>query len=76
MESLNQLAIIWCGVFFAVYAAKKTRLTSVLFLLFVGAVLVNLGILPTESSEFITTFAELGIIGLFHPTQRASWRLF
>ncbi len=87
MESLNQLAIIWCGVFFAVYAAKKTRLTSVLFLLFVGAVLVNLGILPTESSEFITTFAELGIIVImfalgfeentsdFISSMKRSWRI-
>jgi Kef-type K+ transport system membrane component KefB len=62
VESLIQLAIIWTGVFFASLLAAKTRLTSVLFFLAFGAVMVNLGILPTESSPFIRDFAELGII--------------
>jgi len=62
MDPLVHLAIIWAAVFVAVVAAKKTRLTSVLFFLFAGFVLVNTGILPVESGLFIRTFAELGII--------------
>ncbi len=46
----------------AVVAAKKTRLTPVLFYLFIGFLLVNLGILPRQSGSFIREFAELGII--------------
>ena len=62
MHPLVHLAIIWAGVFAAVVAAKKTRLTPVLFFLFIGFVLVNAGILPDNSSTFIREFAELGII--------------
>jgi len=62
MYPLEHLAIIWAGVFAAVVMAKITRLTPVLFFLFVGSLLVNLGILPAESGGFIRTFAELGII--------------
>jgi Kef-type K+ transport system membrane component KefB len=62
MDPLVHLAIIWAGVFVAVVMAKWTRLTPVLYFLFVGSLLVNLGILPTESSGFIRVFAELGII--------------
>ena len=62
MHSLVHLAIIWAAVFVAVVAAKKTRLTPVLFFLFMGFLLVNTGVLPTESDLFITEFAELGII--------------
>lgn len=62
MDPLAHLAIIWAGVFAAVVMAKLTRLTPVLFFLFVGCLLVNIGILPTESGGFIRTFAELGII--------------
>jgi Kef-type K+ transport system membrane component KefB len=62
MHPLVHLAIIWAGVFVAVVAAKKTRLTPVLFFLFVGFLLVNLGVLPEESGDFIREFAELGII--------------
>jgi len=46
----------------AVVLAKMTRLTPVLYFLFVGSVLANLGVLPTESGAFIRQFAELGII--------------
>lgn len=49
-------------MFVAVIGAKKTRLTPVLFFLFMGFVLVNAGILPRESDQFIREFAELGII--------------
>lgn len=62
MEPLVHLGIIWLGVFIAVFAAKKTRLTPVLFYLAVGASLVNLGIVPVEHDPFIRTLAELGII--------------
>jgi Kef-type K+ transport system membrane component KefB len=62
MDPLVHLAIIWAGVFVAVVMAKWTRLTPVLYFLFVGSLLVNLGVLPTESADFIRVFAELGII--------------
>ena len=62
MHPLAHLAIIWAGVFVAVVAAKKTRLTPVLYFLFVGFILVNLGIIPEHSGDFIRIFAELGII--------------
>jgi Kef-type K+ transport system membrane component KefB len=62
MDPLVQLAIIWVGVFLASLLAARTRLTSVLYFLFFGAVMVNLGILPTETAPFIRGFAELGII--------------
>lgn len=53
---------MWCGVFFAVFAARKTKLTPVLYFLFIGAVLVNIGVLPEEPHEFIQVLAEVGII--------------
>lgn len=62
MHPLVHLAIIWAAVFVAVVAAKKTRLTPVLFFLFAGFLLVNLGVVPTQSGDFIREFAELGII--------------
>jgi Kef-type K+ transport system membrane component KefB len=62
MEPLLHLAIIWLGVFAAVFLARKTKLTPVLYFLAVGSVLVNLGILPTESHPFIRGFAEIGMI--------------
>ncbi len=62
MDPLVHLAIIWAAVFAAVVAAKKTRLTPVLYFLFIGCVLANAGVLPTQSGAFIRTFAELGII--------------
>jgi len=62
MEPLAHLAIIWAGVFAAVVMAKKTRMTPVLYFLFVGCILANTGVLPEESGAFIRNFAELGII--------------
>ena len=62
MHPLAHLAIIWAAVFVAVVAAKKTRLTPVLFFLFMGFLLVNIGVLPVESDLFIREFAELDII--------------
>ncbi len=62
MDPLVHLAIIWAATFAAVVAAKKTRLTPVLFFLFMGCVLANVSVLPLESGAFIRGFAELGII--------------
>ena len=62
MHPLVHLALIWTGVFAAAVAAKKTRLTPVLFYLFIGFLLVNVGVLPKQSGPFIREFAELGII--------------
>lgn len=62
MEPLLQLAIIWISVFIAAVFAHKTRLTPVLFFLFMGTILVNTGMLPRESDPFIRGFAEIGII--------------
>ena len=42
--------------------AKMTRLTPVLYFLFIGSVLANTGVLPADSGAFIRNFAELGII--------------
>ena len=62
MEDLFQLVLIWVGAFLAVIVAKATRLTAVVYYLGVGAIFVNLGWLPEESSEFIRTLSEVGII--------------
>ncbi|MCF6197908.1 MAG: cation:proton antiporter [Hyphomicrobiaceae bacterium] len=62
MDSLTQLALMWAAAFLAILVASKTRLTNVLWYLIFGAVLVNLGVLPEKSDEFITTLSELGII--------------
>ena len=62
MHDIAILAIIWISVFVASWLAHKTRLTPVLWYLFCGAILVNVGWLPVELPIFITDFAELGII--------------
>ncbi|MEZ5598433.1 MAG: cation:proton antiporter [Pseudomonadales bacterium] len=62
MEAFEQLALIWAGVLVAVWAAKHTRLTPVLYYLAVGAILVNAGLLPETPHEFIRGFAEIGIL--------------
>ena len=62
MHSLVHLALIWAAVLAAAVAAKKTRLTPVFFYLFIGFLLVNVGVLPKQSGPFIREFAELGII--------------
>ena len=62
MGPLAHLAIIWAAVFGAVVMAKATRMTPVLYFLFLGSVLANIGVLPAESGAFIRVFAELGII--------------
>lgn len=62
MHDIAILAVIWAGVFIASYMAHKTRLTPVLWYLFWGAVMVNIGALPEVMPEFIVGFSELGII--------------
>ena len=62
MEALSNLTVIWVAVYIAVVAARKTRLTPVLYFLFLGFVMVNVGLLPQESHPFVRGFAELGII--------------
>ncbi len=62
MESLLHLAIMWSAVYFAALVAHRTRLTPVLYYLFFGAVMANIGVLPSESGPFIENFATLGII--------------
>ena len=59
---LFQLAIIWAGVFVANILAVRTKLTSVLYFLAFGAIMVNIGLLPQQLSAFIDGFAELGIV--------------
>jgi Kef-type K+ transport system membrane component KefB len=62
LDALEQLLLIWVAVFAAVIAARHTRLTPVLYYLFAGFILVNVGLLPEEPNEFLRSFAELGII--------------
>lgn len=62
MTILSQLALIWAAVFVAVIAARKTRLTPVVYFLALGTILVNTGLLPVHPHPFIEGFAEVGII--------------
>ncbi len=62
MHDLMLLSIIWVSVFFAAILAQVTRLTPVLWFLFFGTFLVNVGLLPKELPEFIKDLSELGII--------------
>lgn len=85
MHDLQQLALIWASVFIASWLAAKTRLTSALYYLAAGCVMVNLGWLPSDSTPFIAGMSELGIIlimfalgfeaepGHFVRTVRRSW---
>jgi len=62
MENLLNLALIWAGVLISSFLAERTKLTPVLYFLAFGAVAVNTGLLPEESSPFIEGFSEVGII--------------
>ena len=62
MHDIAILALIWFSVFVASYLAHKTKLTAVLWYLFFGTLMVNIGLLPQEMPIFIKDFAELGII--------------
>ncbi len=61
-EYLVHLLIIWIAVGVAGRLADKTRLTPVLWYLFAGAALTNLGWLPSKPLPFVEGIAELGII--------------
>ena len=60
MQPLVHLLLIWAGVLIAAAAAKKTRLTPVLFFLFVGFVMVNLVIIPEFIGSFVSSRASWG----------------
>ena len=62
MHDMTFLAIIWSGVFLSYFIAHKTKLTPVLYFLAFGSLMVNIGVLPEESTEFIRGFSEMGII--------------
>lgn len=62
MQDLQHLAIIWLGVFLSSSLANRTQLTSVVYFLAFGSLMVNLGILPEETTPFIEGFAKVGII--------------
>ena len=62
MDDIAILAIIWISVFFASWLAHLSRLTPPLWYLLVGALLVNLGVLPEEMPTFIEDLSKLGII--------------
>jgi len=62
MESLVYLALIWIAVFVAHVLARKTRLTPVVWFLALGSIMVNSGLIPTTSDQFISSMATLGII--------------
>ena len=62
MHDIAILGLIWASVFIASFMAHRTRLTPVLWYLFCGAAMVNIGLLPQEMPVFIEDFAELGII--------------
>ncbi len=62
MQDLNHLAIIWIGVFLSSYLARRTKLTSVVYFLAFGCLMVNIGILPEETTPFIEGLAKVGII--------------
>lgn len=62
MQDLNHLAIIWIGVLASSYLARFTKLTSVVFFLAFGCLMVNVGLLPVETTPFIEGFSKIGII--------------
>jgi len=62
MHAFEQLLLIWAAVFVAVVAARATRLTPMLYFLFLGFLFVNIGLLPEELDPFVRGLAELGII--------------
>ncbi len=62
MQDMFFLAIIWTGVLLSYFMAQKTKLTPVLYFLAFGSLMVNIGVLPEQSSEFIRGFSEIGII--------------
>jgi len=62
MDNLFILAIIWASVIVAAFFATKTKQAPILWFLFIGAILVNSGILPQQMPSFIDKLSELGIV--------------
>ena len=62
MENLTHLTIIWVAVLAGSFLADKLKLTSVLFFIFLGALLTNTDMLPMEPTPFIAGLAEVGIV--------------
>ncbi|MGD8327528.1 MAG: cation:proton antiporter [Sphingomonadales bacterium] len=62
MNSLLYLAMIWVAVFIANVLARKSKLTPVLWFLFLGSLLSNTNLIPSHADEFIHGLATLGII--------------
>ena len=62
MEGLTHLALMWVAVFIANVAARKTKLTDVLWFLALGSIMVNFGLMPEGTDPFIGGLATLGII--------------
>jgi Kef-type K+ transport system membrane component KefB len=62
MHDMFFLTIIWSGVYLSHFLAARTKLTPVLYFLAFGSTMVNMGVLPEQSTEFIRGFSEIGII--------------
>lgn len=62
MHDMFFLTIIWSGVYLSHFLAARTKLTPVLYFLAFGSTMVNIGVLPEQSTEFIRGFSEIGII--------------
>jgi len=62
MHDMFFLTIIWSGVYLSHFFAARTKLTPVLYFLAFGSTMVNIGVLPEQSTEFIRGFSEIGII--------------
>jgi len=62
MEGLTHLALVWIAVFIANVAARKTKLTTVLWFLALGSIMVNVGLMPEGTDPFIGGLSTLGII--------------
>ena len=79
LEPFIHLALIWTGVLLATWLAGKTRLTPVLWYLFIGAGMANTGILPTQPLPFIEGFVrselfEVALDVLLNRKQGFFWR--
>lgn len=62
MDDLVHLALIWGSVYLSVIAARKTKLTPMLYFLAFGCLMVNIQLLPEKGTPFIHSLGELGII--------------
>ncbi len=71
MSPLTHLAVIRGAGFVA--AKSTTRLTPVLYFVFVCSVYANVGVLPSVSGAFIRDFAELGHMFIMFALGALSW---